>query len=240
MPLENEITALRQAVERLAELPAALDRLTQAVNAHAATRLAIFERAGQEALAAIPLVPGEDEAAALKRMEVPFTDPPRPLAPPVTLRTPVSLAEVQAVATEMVRSGERALLQEALVNKIGVGSIGQLSPEQRIRFMDLALDAGWLPHTQAETEVKTPAERPSSAQARMPAAANQPHDEPPPVEVTAAEALTLARQLIEAGRGPLVKEVLVNQIKVKSLEHLTPAQRVEFVRLVNGAVQGAA
>lgn len=238
MSLETEITALRAAVERLAELPAALDRLTQAVHGHAATRLALFERAGREALAAIPPVPGEDAAAVINAYAAPFTHPMpagAPLAqpaPPTPQRTPVSLAEVQEVATEMIRSGERALVQDALVDQIGVGNIGQLNPEQRIAFMDLALAAGWLPRTTAPTAVRTPAK----AEVRMPTAANQPRDEPPPAEVTAEDALAMARRLIEAGRGPLFKDLLANQIRVKSLEHLTPGQRVEFVRLAANAL----
>lgn len=238
MSLETEITALRAAVERLAELPAALDRLTQAVHGHAATRLAIFERAGQEALAAIPPVPGEDAAAVIAEYAVPFTAPApaaATIAQPTPQRTPVSLAEVQEVATEMIRSGNRELVQDALVNKIGVGSIGQLNPEQRIAFMDLALAAGWLPRTTAPTEVRTPAAKPT-VEVRMPPAANQPHDEPPPAEVTAEDALAMARRLIETGRGPLFKDFLANQIKAKSLEHLSPGQRVEFVRLAANAL----
>ena len=249
MSLETEITALRAAVERLAELPAALDRLTQAVHGHAATRLAIFERAGREALAAIPPVPGEDAAAVIAEYAVPFANPAAIAPPPWVLRpeaatpspeaaparTPVSLAEVQEVATEMIRSGNRELVQDALVNKIGVGNIGQLTPEQRIAFMDLALDAGWLPRTMPPMDVRTPAAKPA-AEVRMPPAANQPHDEPPPAEVTPEDALAMARRLIETGRGPLFKDLLANQIRVKSLEHLNPVQRVEFVRLAANAL----
>lgn len=232
MSLETEITALREAVERLlVDLPAALDRLTCAVDAHRVNHLSIFERAGQEALAALPPLPGEGDTASLNRPEVPFTRRSDAPAAPVAERTPVALAEVQAVATEMVRAGERALLQDLLVNKIGVGNLAQLAPDQRVVLMDLILEAGFVPPTHVDTEAATPAATP---------VATPPRDEPPPAEVTAAETLTVARRLIESGRGPLVKDVLINQIRVKSLEHLTPAQRVEFVRLVNVPVQEAA
>lgn len=259
MSLETEITALRVAVERLAELPAALDRLTQAVHGHAATRLAIFERAGQEALAAIPLVPGEDAAAVIAEYAVPFTQPTAASTPPPWLRspvnqtetahtpasqaevhTPVSQAEVQQVATEMIRSNERALLQDILVNRIGVANIAQLTEAQRITFMELAHDAGWLPRTEAPETVVEPKMTPLTGAAEMPPAANQPADEPPPVTISYDQARGLGLALLKTGQKAALQDILVNQLGAGSIDQLTDAQRVTFAALVNGALREAA
>lgn len=231
MSLETEITALREAVERLAELPAALDRLTAAVVNHADTRLRLFERAGQEALAAIPLGPDEDARVALNFLAVPFINEAaaNEPAPPVETLTPASLAEVQEVAREMVRSGEGPLLRTLLVDRLGVGSLDQLTAEQRSRFIALACEAGWLPRTQA------PAGDPV-----LPEAANHPHDEPPPAAVSADEARALAVRLIQRGDGQLVRNALHQHLEAANLEALTPAQRVVFMRLLQGSAQEAA
>ncbi len=217
MSIETEMTTLREAIERL----------TLAIDRHAANRLALFERAGQEALAAIPPVASEADAATLGHLVANEEDPALAAAlaeTPLAPRTPVSLAEVQQVASEMMRSGQGPTLKKFLVDEIRVGNIGQLTADQRIDFMDRTLAAGWLPHTQAPEAVQAPVQM---------AAANQLHDEPPPAEVSPADALAVARRLIETGRGPLVKRVLIDHIHAPNLETLTPAQRVEFVRLVN-------
>lgn len=224
MSFETEITALREAI----------DRLTAAVVNHADTRLRLFERAGQEALAAIPLGPDEDARVALNFLAVPFTNEaaanePAPPTPPVETLTPASLAEVQEVAREMVRSGEGPLLRTLLVDRLGVGSLDQLTADQRSRFIALACEAGWLPRTQA------PAEEPV-----LPEAANHPHDEPPPAAVSADEARALAVRFIQGGQGHLVRNVLHQHLEAANLEALTPAQRVAFMRLLQGSAQEAA
>lgn len=251
MSIESEIIALRDAI----------DRLTQAVHGHAATRLAIFERAGQEALAAIPLVPGEDAAAVINEYAVPFTQPTATAQPSATsttppwlrssndeaetAHTPVSQAEVQQVATEMLHSNERALLQDILVNKIGVANIAQLTEAQRITFMELAHDAGWLPRTEAPETVVEPKMTPLTGSAAMPPAANQPAanqpaDEPPPVTVSYDQARTLGLALLKTGQKAALQDILVNQLGAGSIDQLTDAQRVTFAALVNGALREAA
>lgn len=246
MSIESEIIALRDAI----------DRLTQAVHGHAATRLAIFERAGQEALAAIPLVPGEDAAAVINEYAIPFTQPTAAAQPSATsttppwlrssndeaetAHTPVSQAEVQQVATEMLHSNERALLQDILVNKIGVANIAQLTEAQRITFMELAHDAGWLPRTEAPEAVVAPKMTPLTGSAAMPPAANQPADEPPPVTVSYDQARALGLALLKTGQKAALQDILVNQLGAGSIDQLTDAQRVTFAALVNGALREAA
>jgi hypothetical protein len=144
MSLEAEIVALRDAI----------DRLTQAVHGHAATRLAIFERAGQEALAAIPLVPGEDATAVINPLAVPFTHPtsaaastaelnpfsdlaaanqPADEPPPLT----VSYDQARELGLTLLKTGRKADQQEILDNRLGAGSIDQLTDAQRVTFATL-------------------------------------------------------------------------------------------------------
>ncbi|NCC40374.1 MAG: hypothetical protein EOM21_13130 [Gammaproteobacteria bacterium] len=189
----------------LQNLVAAVDRLTAAVTGHARTRLEIFDRAGQEALAAIPITTAEELAAA------------------EASEAPPAIEEVRAVAAELIRAGRLEVLRGLLMNDFGVGSVDQLLAEQCRRFLDLA--AARLADSPAKDE-------PPAAVASMtfPAAANEPPDEPPPAEVSLEEALAVARRLIEAGRGALVREVLTQRLGVPSVDRLNAEQRAAFVR----------
>jgi hypothetical protein len=188
----------------LQNLTAAIDRLTAAVTGHAHTRLEIFERAGQEALAAIPIT-AEELAAAEAVPAVP------------------SLEEVRAIAAELIRAGRLEVLRDLLMQDFGVGTVDQLLAEQRRRFLDLA--------TARLRESPAKAEPPAAVDlAAFRAAANAPKDEPPPAEVSVEDVLALARRLIEAGRGALVRELLTQRLGVPSVDRLNAEQRAAFVR----------
>jgi hypothetical protein len=135
MSIESEITALREAIERL----------TAAITGHAETRLAIFNRAGEEALDAIPFNGAEiaalinAEAQAERQAEAkavaanddthpapsdsPLLDEPAPVE--------VTHAQVRERAVELLKRGGRDQLQSILVNELGAGKLDQLDAEQR-------------------------------------------------------------------------------------------------------------
>ena len=144
MSIETEQTALREA----------LDRLTAAVTGHAETRLSLFNRAGQEALEAIPLLPGEDPSVALNFLAVPFTNPaPTPaMAPKLDAfndmeaanqpadeppRIVITYDEAREMGKALIKTGKKADLQDILVNRLGVGSLDQLTAAQRVTFASL-------------------------------------------------------------------------------------------------------
>ena len=144
MSIETELTALREA----------LDRLTAAVTGHAETRLSLFNRAGQEALEAIPLLPGEDPSVALNFLAVPFTTPaPTPaMAPKLDAfndmeaanqpadeppRIVITYDEAREMGKALIKTGKKADLQDILVNRLGVGSLDQLTAAQRVTFASL-------------------------------------------------------------------------------------------------------
>lgn len=140
MSIESELSALREAV----------DRLTAAITGHAETRLNIFNRAGQEALEAIPFNGAEiaaainAEAEAERQAEaqakaVAANDDTAP--DPVPAETAaladepapveVTAAQVRERAVELLKRGGRDQLQTVLVSEIGVGKLDQLNAEQR-------------------------------------------------------------------------------------------------------------
>lgn len=146
MSIETELTSLREAI----------DRLTAAVTGHAETRLSLFNRAGQEALEAIPLLPGEDPSVALNFLAVPFTNP-APTPTPATApkldtfsdreaanqpadeppRIVITYDEARELGKALIKTGKKADLQDILVNRLGAGSLDQLTAAQRVTFASL-------------------------------------------------------------------------------------------------------
>lgn len=146
MSIETELTSLREAI----------DRLTAAVTGHAETRLSLFNRAGQEALEAIPLLPGEDPSVALNFLAVPFTNP-APTQTPATApkldtfsdreaanqpadeppRIVITYDEARELGKALIKTGKKADLQDILVNRLGAGSLDQLTAAQRVTFASL-------------------------------------------------------------------------------------------------------
>ena len=147
MSIETELTSLREAI----------DRLTAAVTGHAETRLSLFNRAGQEALEAIPLLPGEDPSVALNFLAVPFTNPAPTTPTPATApkldtfsdreaanqpadeppRIVITYDEARELGKALIKTGKKADLQDILVNRLGAGSLDQLTAAQRVTFASL-------------------------------------------------------------------------------------------------------
>lgn len=133
MSIESEITALREAIERL----------TSAITGHAETRLAIFNRAGEEALEAIPFNGAEiaaainAEAEAERQTEAKAANDDAHPAPSDSALAdepaPVEVthAQVRERAVELLKRGGRDQLQNILVNELGAGKLDQLDAEQR-------------------------------------------------------------------------------------------------------------
>ena len=133
MSIESEITALREAIERL----------TSAIAGHAETRLAIFNRAGEEALDAIPFNGAEiaaainAEAEAERQTEAKAANDDTHPAPSDSALAdepaPVEVthAQVRERAVELLKRGGRDQLQNILVNELGAGKLDQLDAEQR-------------------------------------------------------------------------------------------------------------
>lgn len=145
MSIETELTALREAIEKL----------TAAVTGHAETRLRIFDRAYDDAANAIPVTPEELEFTMRKQAEpagrpanddaapanddAPFdTDPDLGTTAVVEEPAPaeVSAAEARALAVSLIQSGQRDRLRDILAS-IGVGTLDQLDAEQRVAFVGI-------------------------------------------------------------------------------------------------------
>lgn len=150
MSIESELSALRESV----------DRLTAAIVGHAETRLAIFNRADQEALEAIPFNGAEiaaainAEAEAERQAEAKavsaanddtHTAPADPeptetqAAAPADEPAPIEVtaAQVRERAVLLLKNGGRDRLQRILVDEIGVGKLDQLDAGQRCAALAL-------------------------------------------------------------------------------------------------------
>lgn len=144
MSIESELSALRASV----------DRLTAAIVGHTETRLAIFNRADQEALEAIPFNGAEiaaainAEAEAERQAEAKAANDdtaPDPAPPETQTAAPadepapveVTAAQVRERAVELLKRGGRDQLQTILVDEIGVGKLDQLDAGQRCAALAL-------------------------------------------------------------------------------------------------------
>ncbi len=135
MSIETELTALRESIEKL----------TGAIVGHADTRLRIFDRAFDDAANAIPVTPEELEFTMQKRAaptgqsandDAPF-DVDLDLGSTAIVEEPappeVSAVEARALAIALINGGQRDRLRDILAS-IGVGTLDQLSAEQRVAF----------------------------------------------------------------------------------------------------------
>lgn len=140
MSIESEITALREAIDRLAAV----------IAGQTETRLTIFNRANEEALEAIPFNGAEIAAAInaeaeaerqVKAVSAANDDAapadPEPVetqaAAPADEPAPaeVTAAQVRERAVELIKCGGRDQLQTLLVNELGAGKLDQLNANQR-------------------------------------------------------------------------------------------------------------